>query len=56
MKPGRTHTPMGKAGGKGAGKTRRDSAVATGTPKGSPTLKITKGHVKVTSGSMSKYK
>lgn len=56
MKPGKTHVPMGKMAGKGSGKTRRDAAVATGTPKGGSTLKITKGTVKVTHGSMNKYK
>jgi hypothetical protein len=56
VKPGKTHIPMGKMSGKGSGKTRRDAAVATGTPTGGGTLKITKGSVKVTHGSMSKYK
>lgn len=54
---GKTSTPM-KMSGNGAGTTKRDSAVATGTPAGGATKHIdrTKGqHLKRSSGSFAKY-
>lgn len=52
---GRTHTPMGKGAGKGSGMNKRDSAVATSKPSGGSTMRITKGEVKRSVGSMKSY-
>lgn len=53
---GHTHTPMGKAAGKGgSGANRRDSATNTSTSAGGSTLRYRSGDVKRTTGSMAKY-
>lgn len=53
---GKTHKPMGSMAGKGSGNTKRDSAVATGTPVGGKTLRYTSGDVKRSTGSFKSYK
>jgi hypothetical protein len=53
---GKTHTTMNTNPGKGAGANKRDSAVATGTPSGGSTKRITRGEVKRSTGSFAKYK
>jgi hypothetical protein len=53
---GKTETPMGKAGGKGSGATKRDSAKNTSTSSGGSTLRYRSGDVKRSTGSFKSYK
>jgi len=52
---GKTHVPMGKAGGMGSGVNKRDSNTATNTPSGGKTLKYNNGDVTRSTGSLKKY-